>query len=116
MSDGMTEQERNDYDVAMRELHEAEVEQHEKDAAVMRDVKKRVSAERYASIELEIENSEKAYNYRIVQKPIGESYIGDHGIRGWVDQHAVGLSGDSWEGSVCVEITSHEYLMWDFEV
>ena len=104
------------YHDAMREYHEAEIEQHEKDAAVMRDVKKLVSAERYANIESEIENSEKAYNYRIVQKPVGEPYIGDHGIRGWVDQRAVGLSGDSWEGSVCVEISSHEYLMWDFEM
>lgn len=116
MQDGMTEQDRKNYDEGMREWHEAERELHEKDAAVMRNVKKQVSAERYASIEMEIENSEKAYNYRIVQKPVGESYIGDHGIRGWVDQRAVGLSGDSWEGSVCVEISSHEYLMWDFEV
>ena len=116
MPDRITEQDRKDYDVAMREYHEAEVEQHEKDAAVMCDVKKRVSIERYASIESEIENSEKAYNYRIVQNPMGEPYIGDHGIRGWVDQRAVGLSGDSWVRSVCVEISSHEYLMWDFEV
>ena len=113
---GMTEQDRKDFDEAMKELHEAEIKQHEKDAAVMRDVKKLVTSERYMSVEIEIEDSEKAYNYRIVQNPIGEPYIGDHGIRGWVDQRAVGLSGDSWEGSVCVEISSHEYLMWDFEV
>lgn len=82
MQDGMTEQDQDDYNKGMAGWDEAEKKQHEEDAAIMRDVKKLVTPERYTSIEREIEDSEKASNYRIIKKPVGDHYAGDNGIEG----------------------------------
>ena len=63
----------------------------------------------------EIEQSEGGWDFEIVDKSIGE-YEGNNGIKVWIDQRSVGQSGDSFAGTVCVELPNKKYLMWHYEV
>ena len=55
----------------------------------------------------------------IVSKPVGTFSDEKYGrqIKGiWVDQQAVGCEGDSWAGTVCVEIKPNKFLKFDYSM
>lgn len=58
--------------------------------------------------------------FEIVSKPVGkEQDCGEYGRRikkEWVVQRAVGDSGDSWEGTICVQIKPNKYLKFNFSM
>lgn len=58
--------------------------------------------------------------FEIVAKPVGKmqevSEYGREIKKEWVVQQAVGDSGDSWSGSICVQIKPNKYLKFDFSM
>ena len=40
----------------------------------------------------------------------------DGKIKVWVDQRSVGDSGDSFEGTVCIELPDKKYLVWSYSI
>ena len=112
---GMTKDEEIEMAKAEKEVQKELDERYKKDQEVLDSIKQKVSPTFYKLIEQEIEESEGGFNYKIVDKPIGD-FQNDYNIKVWVDQHAVGDSGDSWEGTVSVELPDKKYLMWNFEM
>jgi hypothetical protein len=98
---------------AQKRIEKEEIDQHSKDQEVLEAVKKQVSIEFFGFIEDEITESEHTTNYRILDEPIGDLERAED-IKVWVDQHSVGISGDSWAGAVCVELPDGKYLAWDY--
>jgi hypothetical protein len=58
--------------------------------------------------------------FEIVSKPIGkEQEASEYGRaikREWVVQRAVGMSGDSWEGTICIQLKENKYLKFHFSM
>jgi len=59
-------------------------------------------------------------NWEILKEPIGsEQSIDEYGReirKEWVDQRATGTEGDSWEGTICVQIKPNKYLKFHFSM
>lgn len=100
-------------DEGMESYHKAEEERYKKDQKVLDSIKKEVSPKFYEKIEEEMAESEGGWDVKIVDKPTGENQ--DNNDREvWVDQHAVGQSGDSWAGYVYIKLPTGKYLRWDY--
>jgi predicted transcriptional regulator len=55
----------------------------------------------------------------IIKEPIGDFQKESYGrqIKGiWVDQRSVGDSGDSWEGTVCVQLGESRYFKFGYSM
>lgn len=67
-----------------------------------------------------IEESEGIDGFaQIVKEPVGKFQKEQYGrtIPGyWVDQWAVGMEGDSWEGTVCVQLKPNKYLKFSYSM
>lgn len=89
-------------------------EEYAKDQAVLEKVRELVSDDVFENIEYELTESENPSNYRIVDEPVGD-FQDTTPLKVWVDQNTGGgYSGDSWYGTVCVELPNGKYLMWDY--
>ena len=109
---GMSEEEREQYDEAMKQHQEAQNDQYNQDQAILNKIKDCVDTEYYKDIEFELEESEHPSNYRIVEHPIGSCQNeGNYNI--WVDQ-SCGCSGDDYSGTVCMKLQDNRYLMWNY--
>lgn len=85
-----------------------------KDAAVLANIKNRTSEAYFKHIEEELNESEHPTNYRMVNGPVGApQYNDENHYMVWIDQHC-GACGDDYYGTVCVQISSSEYLIWDY--
>lgn len=58
--------------------------------------------------------------WEIVRTPVGKeqsvSEFGREIKKEWVTQYAVGDSGDSWQGTICVQIREGKYLKFNFSM
>lgn len=58
--------------------------------------------------------------WEIVSKPVGKcqevTECGRSIRKEWVDQRAVGDSGDSWAGSICIQLKENKYLKFYFSM
>ena len=98
----------------MNDISKEENKVYAKDQAVLEEVKKLVSSDIFKDIEYELAESENPSNYRIVDEPVGE-HQDSTPFDVWVDQNTGGgYSGDSWYGTVCVDLSNGKYLMWDY--
>ena len=55
----------------------------------------------------------------IIEVPIGKFQEEKYGrqIKGiWVDQRSVGMEGDSWEGTVCVQLSENRYYKFNYSM
>jgi len=84
--------------------------------AALNFVEKKVSGDMYSDILMVIDNSENCYDFEITDSPKGEFQEEDyHHLKGiWVDQNGGGFSGDSFQGTVSIEITKNEYLTFRY--
>lgn len=110
-----------DWDEINKEIHTEELEQERKDKAVLEQVKQQVSPEIYQQIQNEIEESDHAYDFRIVDTPCGDfqdrskEYGGDEFVKVWVDQYT-GYFGDDFHGTVDVLLPDGKYLRWSYQM
>lgn len=113
MQDGMTEQDQDDYNEAVKEYQEAEDEMYKKDAAVLTEIKRHVSSEIFKTIETELKDSENHCNYRIVDTPTGspQEEVGNYTI--WIDQ-SCGETGDNYSGTICMELPDGTFFKWSY--
>jgi hypothetical protein len=58
--------------------------------------------------------------FEIIKNPIGKEQSVDECGRSirkeWVTQYSVGDSGDSWEGTICVQLKQNKYLKFNFSI
>lgn len=113
-SDGLTAAERKDYDRAFLAVQKEELRQCKKDSKVLDYVKELVTAEFFEDIEYELDESDHWINLRIVDKPEGDLQKAESCFKVYVDQHSVGDTGDSYAGTVCIELPNKKYLIWDY--
>jgi len=94
------------------EWQQEEIEQNCRDAELLDKIKCRVSDDVFSEIEFQLEDSEHPSNYRIVDEPIGKKQNeGAYDI--WIIQVG-GETGDDYSGTVCMELSSDKYFMWDY--
>ncbi len=115
---GLTKEQEKEMAESERILDEERMKEFEKDKKILKSVKKQVSSKLYKEIEYEIGESEGGFNFKIVDKPNGEyQNCNDDKIKVWVDQTMNGgYSGDSFAGSVYVELPNKKYLAWDYSM
>lgn len=56
---------------------------------------------------------------QIVKEPVGNFQKENYGrtIKGiWINQWSVGMEGDSWNGTVCVELRPNKYLKFSYSM
>ena len=99
---------------AMKEYYDYLKEESEKNHRLLLEIKKDKGSTFYKYL-IEIINESEGIKgvAQIVDKPVGEFQKEKYGrqIKGiWVDQRSVGDSGDSWEGTVCVQPDKSRYL------
>lgn len=111
---------------AEKRIEEEEIEQYDKDQKILELVKEQVSEAVYKEIEFEIEESENHSNFRIVTEPIGIQQRNTNDINNtltdgvnnsinlFVDQHSIGDSGDSYAGTVSIQLSDKKYLAWTY--
>lgn len=60
------------------------------------------------------------WHFEIVSQPVGKlqevSEFGRPIKKEWVVQHAVGDSGDSWAGTICIQLKENKYLKFHFSM
>lgn len=113
---GMSEQEIKDYKEAEKRIQEEKRQNAVKNQQVLDSVKEMVSKKLFEIIENLIEESEDAYDYRIVDAPTGKRQKTDEGVYIWVDQWSVGDSGDAWSGIEYVPLPNGKFLSWWYEI
>jgi len=113
-SDGLTASEQKDYDRAFIAVQKEELRQCKKDYDILEKVKKLVSKEAFEDIENELEESEHWINLRIVDEPEGDLQKSESCFKVFIDQNSGGVSGDSYAGTVCIELPNGKYLIWDY--
>lgn len=92
-------------------IQQEENEQHKKDTAVIRKIKKEIPKKLFKQLNSEIYESWNYKNFRIVDEPVGEEQ-GD-GRNVWVDQYS-GYFGDDYHGTVCFKLPDGRFLAWDY--
>jgi len=111
---GMSDEERKEYDEAMKQWQKEDNDQYEKDQALLKRIKECVSSEYFKHIESELEESENPSNYRIVYTPVGEpQHDEENHYTIWINQ-SCGETGDNYSGTVCIELSIRKYLMFDY--
>lgn len=92
--------------------------QEKRDTVFLEQIKQEVSKEMWELIDESISESEGGSNFRIEDKPQGDFQDCNEPewFKEWVDQWAVGESGDSWAGQVYVELKKGRYLVWDYSM
>ncbi len=111
---GMSEEERKQYDEAMMQCQKEENYQYDKDQTLLERIKECVSPEYFKDIEFKLEESEHPSNYRIVDTPVGEPHHNEEGNYPiWINQ-SCGETGDNYSGTVCMKLPIGKYLMWDY--
>lgn len=113
---GMSEEDIKDYKEAEKRIQEELIEKDAKNREVLESVKKIVSKKLYKLIEYQIEESEHADDFRIVDAPTGKQQKAEDGIFVWIDQWSVGDSGDSWAGVEYVPLPNGKYLAWGYAI
>jgi hypothetical protein len=112
---GMSVAEQLDFIKAGKALDKQELAQFKKDIKILESIKDQVLPEVFADIDYELEESEHYVNLRIIDEPDGKlDRKTETGYKVYVNQSSVGDSGDSWAGTVCIELPSDKYLIWDF--
>lgn len=112
--DGMSIAEQRDYDRAFLSIQREERKQCAKDAQILNSIKKQVSAKFFEDIKYELDESENWVNFRITDELEGDLQMSESCFKVYIDQHSVGDSGDSYAGTVCIELPNGKYLIWDF--
>ncbi len=112
----MTKEQIDGFEQAQKQIEQMEREQHAKDAKVIRMIKKTVPKKLFKQISTEIWKSDHYHDLRIIDEPFGDFQEpgNSKGIRLWVDQ-SVGILGDDFSGTVCVELPDGKYLAWNYE-
>lgn len=112
--DGMSIAEQCDYDRASLSIQREERRQSLKDSKVLNSIRNRVSQMIFEEINYELQESGNWGNFRIIDNPEGDLQNSESSFKVYVDQHSVGNSGDSYAGTVCIELPNGKYLIWDF--
>ena len=103
-----------DYVKVMREYYE-DIER--KNTPILNAIKEEKGQEYYDDLCEYMEESEVCGEFKIVAKPRGtKQYEGGLIEFSWVVQHSVGDSGDSFEGTVTVQISEGKYLEMPFSM
>ena len=101
---------------AWEEISKEDKIRFEKDENVLDNVKKSVTPEFFKMIEYEMKESNGGCNFRIINESVGDYDDCIDNINVWVDQMSIGYDGDSYAGTVCVELPDKTYLIWDFSM
>lgn len=113
--DGMTKEQEEDMARAEAEIQKERDEEYARDQKVWEEVKKIVTPAFFKLIEEEIQESEGGWDFKIVDEPEGVYQDSVDGIKVWVNQtENGGYSGDSFSGTVSVELPNKKYLQWDY--
>lgn len=112
---GMTDEQVADMDKDLKELQAEENRLHDEDKKLLDLLNDILSPDDFAAIEAEVIESEYAFNFRIVDTAVGDPQE-EEGITIWVDQVPSGDTGDVFTGTVCIELPSNKFLMWDYRM
>lgn len=88
---------------------------------ILKDIKTRKGKAFHKHVVACIKESEGSWDwpFELIQNPIGD-YQEDkwgHSFKGvWVDQRSVGMEGDSYEGTICIQIETDQYLKFHFSM
>lgn len=104
----------------MEEWMEFEREQDRKNLRLLKAIKSVKGKAFYKHLLEVIEESEGLKGLaQIVKEPVGKFQKESYGreIKGiWVQQWAVGDTGDSWEGNVCVQVKPNKYFKFSYSM
>lgn len=93
---------------------------HNKNERLLRAIKKVKGKTFYKYLIEIIEDSEGIKGLaEIVSKPTGKYQEEPYGrtIKGmWIEQWNVGMEGDSWEGTVCIQLKPNKYLKFNYSM
>lgn len=105
-----------------KKICEAEYDIHRRNQRLLRaikSVKGKTFYKRLMEVIKESEGMRSFFLAEIVKVPVGKFQSERYGreIKGiWVDQRSVGMEGDSWEGTVCVEIKPNKYFKFHYSM
>lgn len=92
-------------------------EEAKKEQDCLKEVKKILSGKKlkiFLDLLKELEDGVEKINFRISSdKPRGDEQ-GYDGIKCYVDQYSVGQNGDSYEGTIAINIIGEKYLFFDY--
>jgi len=105
---------------AMKEYYEYLRKQGEENNLLLLEIKKEKGNTFFKYLKEIIEESEGIRGVaEIVKTPNGTFQEEKYGrqIKGvWVDQWSVGDTGDSWEGTVCVQLSENRYFKFNYSM
>lgn len=102
-----------------KDLAEAERRINLKNKRVLKAIKSIKGKGFYRKLMDEIEESEGIVGeIEIIKQPKGKyQECSGRLIPGiWVEQWGVGMEGDSWNGTICVQIKPNKYILWNFSM
>ena len=100
----------------MEEYMKEEADRAQQEAKVLAEVKGMVSEGYWMDIEEEIRESDRTAGFIITDKPCTDDVEQSDLFKIYISQHAVGESGDSWEGDISIELPNGKYLTFGYEM
>lgn len=103
----------DDYEEECKKIRD---EENRINGRILRAIKNVKGKKFYDSLMIAMEEDEILGKLEIVRKPIGKYQTESWGvIKGsWVDQYTQGEDGDSFYGTVCIQLKKDKYLLMPF--